>query len=363
MNKIMLIITEQCNMNCIYCYEHKKNNSYMSFDTAVSIINQNLRDFHADEPWMISYFGGEPFLNFKLIKEIDVFLKQQYPQLYERLTYSIITNGTIINDEIRRWLFDHREIVRFQLSLDGFQEMHDRNRPMVNGEGSFSKIDLDFFKSLNQGLFINTVISPLSIPMLSDGIKWMAEQGFDCRAEFAIGIDWSNLDKQMLRNQIKELVRYYSFERQDLVPCLFLRKDMLKIYLPYNSAFRPCGVCREDKCYDTWGRLMPCNGMSFVSVGEKSKFLSKLKDDDFIFSDENICKCCEYVRVCKTCFAANYYLTGDLNKQSDELCYINKVCIYSSAEIMYNRLKGKAATEKEKQILANSIRVINDLVL
>ena len=37
--KIMLIITESCNLRCKYCYEKNKNGKGMSFETAKRIID------------------------------------------------------------------------------------------------------------------------------------------------------------------------------------------------------------------------------------------------------------------------------------------------------------------------------------
>lgn len=37
--KIMLLLTEECNLNCVYCYEHFKSKRKMSFDTARSILD------------------------------------------------------------------------------------------------------------------------------------------------------------------------------------------------------------------------------------------------------------------------------------------------------------------------------------
>lgn len=40
--RIMLLVTENCNLNCIYCYEHQKNKRIMTFDTAKSILDEYL---------------------------------------------------------------------------------------------------------------------------------------------------------------------------------------------------------------------------------------------------------------------------------------------------------------------------------
>lgn len=40
---IMLLLTNECNLNCIYCYEHHKNVSKMTFHTAKYILDENIK--------------------------------------------------------------------------------------------------------------------------------------------------------------------------------------------------------------------------------------------------------------------------------------------------------------------------------
>ena len=84
MNKIkvfMLITNENCNLNCTYCYEHHKTTSYMSFTTAKSIIDKEFSTATSGETFEIEFFGGEPFLNFPLIKQIVDYVKSKYSNL------------------------------------------------------------------------------------------------------------------------------------------------------------------------------------------------------------------------------------------------------------------------------------------
>lgn len=67
---ITLTITEKCNLACIYCYEHNKSSANMSFETAKAILDKELREGEQAENTYIDFFGGEPFLNFKLMKQV-----------------------------------------------------------------------------------------------------------------------------------------------------------------------------------------------------------------------------------------------------------------------------------------------------
>ena len=65
---LMLILTENCNLNCVYCYEHHKTLDDMPFETAKKAIDAEFHDLDQYEHGEIELFGGEPFLNFELIK-------------------------------------------------------------------------------------------------------------------------------------------------------------------------------------------------------------------------------------------------------------------------------------------------------
>lgn len=74
----MLLLTEECNLNCVYCYEHFKSKRKMSFDTARSILDNFYSSSKPGDTVLIEVFGGEPFTNFELIKQIDDYVMTMY---------------------------------------------------------------------------------------------------------------------------------------------------------------------------------------------------------------------------------------------------------------------------------------------
>lgn len=354
----MLIISEQCNMRCRYCYEFNKNKNIMKFDKAVEIIDKELEKISSKDSVLIEFFGGEPFLNFSLIKQVTEYMENKYViGKNMKVSYSAVTNGTLLTDRIKEWLLSKKEKFEVVLSLDGYKEVHDINRKMADGSGSFERIDLDFFKKLNHKN-VSMTVSVKSVPYLAESVIWIEKNGFICQAEFAIGDVWNDESIKILNRELDILVDHYSSDEfSETIPCLFLRKRIDMIFNPYNSNFRPCGICRESLCYDVNGNIAPCNGMSFVSVGDKAVEFEKLKDGDFILSEENVCKSCRYVRLCKTCYAANYHFTGDFNKQSKEWCIVNKACIKACARLQLRRLKNKneETTLKAARIIIENI--------
>ena len=74
----MLMVTHACNLNCSYCYETHKKNAYMDVNLAKEIIlreAQFVNDSDQFDELQIDFMGGEPFMNFPLIKDIVEWLE------------------------------------------------------------------------------------------------------------------------------------------------------------------------------------------------------------------------------------------------------------------------------------------------
>ena len=68
---VTLTVVNSCNLACSYCYEHHKDGARMTFETATAIIERHLNSESTDyDEVEIDLFGGEPFVNFPLMREI-----------------------------------------------------------------------------------------------------------------------------------------------------------------------------------------------------------------------------------------------------------------------------------------------------
>ena len=61
------MITEKCNLNCIYCYENRSNLRDMDFQIAVNSIDTAISNLQEKEEIEIDFHGGEPLIKFNLI--------------------------------------------------------------------------------------------------------------------------------------------------------------------------------------------------------------------------------------------------------------------------------------------------------
>ncbi len=108
-----LNLAQGCNLRCTYCFAGDGdygNKTMMTFETAkksLQLLAAGKDRFH------IAFFGGEPLLNFKTLKEVVSWTKTE-PQHY---TYSITTNGTLLSEDKLQFLKEHR--FSMNLSYDG----------------------------------------------------------------------------------------------------------------------------------------------------------------------------------------------------------------------------------------------------
>ena len=68
-----LMVTHACNLNCTYCYEEFKGDRYMDKDLAISIVQSELALVECSDKFealQIDFMGGEPLMNFPLIKHV-----------------------------------------------------------------------------------------------------------------------------------------------------------------------------------------------------------------------------------------------------------------------------------------------------
>lgn len=72
----------------------------------------------------VDFFGGEPLLNFQVVKDLVAYGRQQEKLHDKKFRFTLTTNGVLLNDEIME--FANREMANVVLSIDGRKEIHDR---------------------------------------------------------------------------------------------------------------------------------------------------------------------------------------------------------------------------------------------
>ena len=113
LTKITVQLTQNCNFRCKYCIYSETHNTRqrshsterMTWETAKKAIDF-LREHSVDSPEVnIGFYGGEPLLEFPLLKKAVEYSEQQFEG--KKLTFNITTNGTLLNDEMIYFFQEH----------------------------------------------------------------------------------------------------------------------------------------------------------------------------------------------------------------------------------------------------------------
>lgn len=167
--KITLQLTQNCNFRCKYCHytdndgvQRLHSKKRMDIETAKKAI-MFLRDHSIDvEEVYIGFYGGEPLLEFNMMKELIVFAKNVLEG--KKVQFMLSTNSVLMNEEIISYI--EQEHINLLISLDGPKEINDVNRVMTDGSGTFDYI-IDKIQQIHKHhpklykkMMINVVMNP-----------------------------------------------------------------------------------------------------------------------------------------------------------------------------------------------------------
>ncbi len=161
--ELMLIVSQSCNMKCTYCFAGGGNYGHAS-ELMSSKVARDAVDFAVRlGVRKITFFGGEPLLNFKVIREIVNYTEEQKMGVQ----YGIETNGTLITPEIAEFFKAHN--IKTLVSMDGPREVNDACRKFVGGQGTY--------KSILKGI----------MNLKGNGVKFAIESVYSCKCSLGVG--------------------------------------------------------------------------------------------------------------------------------------------------------------------------------
>jgi uncharacterized protein len=146
LQRIVLNVTNQCNLACGYCYEYSEDKisktegkpKYMGLDIAQSAIDMLIQESEERPSIHVTFFGGETLLNFPLLRETVAYAKEKSAAVSKSVEFSLTTNATLLTEPIVDFLSEHR--VGVTVSIDGDRELNDRMRVFHDGRGSYDII-------------------------------------------------------------------------------------------------------------------------------------------------------------------------------------------------------------------------------
>ncbi len=305
---LTLLLTNACNFKCTYCFQsHDRENNIMSKETMDSVFqylektfleNKNLKKLN------IILFGGEPLL--KLDKYVDFLAKIKTFCVSKKYEYTtqIITNGSLINSKNLEILYQNN-CRNIQITLDGLENVHNKTRVFLNGNGTFAhvingiKLIKTFGKLPLPVIRIN--ISNNNYNDINSLIEFLFEENLnDCYVDFGIIFDSQNSNDNNSFNEANI--------KDKLIPLWEKMKNKnFKFDTSPSRKFLFCGAYAENYItIDVDGSLYKCwdvvknNEYKFGNINSIEN-ISSDKYIEWINRDlkvKTICKECSYLPIC-----------------------------------------------------------------
>ena len=112
---VTLILTHDCNLDCPYCFDRFSDGGHLEYMTAVQELSSFAKQHRT---FRVVFFGGEPLLEFPLLKRIVGFCEElRSERAVDGISYCLTTNGTILSEAMVR--FFNTYAFNVTLSVDG----------------------------------------------------------------------------------------------------------------------------------------------------------------------------------------------------------------------------------------------------
>lgn len=339
-----LHIAHDCNLRCKYCFastgDFGEGRKLMDLETGKAAIDFLLENSGDRKNLELDFFGGEPLMNFGVVKDIVKYARSREAEYGKRFRFTITTNGMLLTDDKIDFIND--EMSNVVLSIDGRKSVNDRMRVRVDGSGSYDKI-LDGYKRLvakrgDKDYYVRGTYTKHNLDFSKD-VLHLYELGFDQVSvepvmadpeyDYAItdaDIDRINAEYETLAQELEKIrekggfVNFFHFMLDlDQGPCAIKR-------------LRGCGSGNEYVAITPDGDIYPCHQF----VGIKEFLMGNLHDGTFdldikkrfasthVYAKED-CKNCWAKFYCSGgCNANNFLYEGDILKAHKLSCKLQK---------------------------------------
>jgi radical SAM protein with 4Fe4S-binding SPASM domain len=292
----------------------------MTLETAKSVVTKEVnlaRESNNPDGVRFDLFGGEPLLQFSLIKDLCTWIWETITDV--KVDIFITTNGTLLDDEKKAWFKEHRDKINLILSVDGKDDVQVCNRGCQT-----SNLPIMWVIETMPNYILSMTVSKESLPRYADDVIYFHEQGYRVDGKPAQGVDWQKGDGKIYEEQLSKIADYY-LAHPEVTPIYIFGLSSYVHLLnnePNEKYGRTCGVGEQLVAYDVEGRLFPCHHF-LPNVNGKTNLLEYLNTIDFtdssIFADEE-CMKCEILKICRTCCARNFNERGDFSRRDKRRC-------------------------------------------
>ena len=339
-NNYELILTENCNLRCKYCFDDAYSNRTScdyDYKMDINMIDDILQFIDETKSKVdaitVSFFGGEPTMNWEFIEK---FVEKSIDKNFK---YIINSNLLLLDSKKIDFLVDNK--IYPIISIDGIRKAHDVNRVKINGENSWDETMevlpelVAKFRSVNINPAALMVISNNNYQFLEESYKFLISLGLGVNILYNFSVVYTDEELESIRNQlislfkVKKLRPYIDIEKRVLNTDFYQQKNFCNtpqtsITIAPNKKTYFCHQLvpkmYDDKNEEYYGNIY--NGITNIKY--YNKMSSRINIDEFKLNKK--CETCKAVAWCKGGCLANMRInSNDYATLSPTLCKINNI--------------------------------------
>jgi len=338
--RVVLILTERCNLACSYCYAgqgaYGKGSSNRIQDRQINSILSYLERVFPLGIENLQFFGGEPLLEPRAIRSICE--RSSHYASIKGSSLSVVTNGTVLSESILQVLTTYH--VAVTISLDGPAKFHDLYRVFKRGgHGSFKIVTRNIERMASAGVpvAIQLTVSPTMVDAHAQG-HFNVDEFSDLLG--SIGVRYVHLSPviDVIGGEFsfsEQQLQYLDDFQAQIINALYVRGLMSNAVVEAHQFLTKrecnpgyCGAGLDELTVDINGDLYPCfmfiNQPSF-RIGTISEGVTNIalvgQLEGNRKAQSSICSRCEIVDSCKACVGARVLENGTLSHPSTTMCH------------------------------------------
>lgn len=333
---ILLMLTQTCNLACSYCYAgggtYGSRTKFLPQDQAESAIDLMLERAQNRKSFTVTFFGGEPLLNFPLLRQVVAYCSYRANELGVSFSFSITTNATAVTDEVVEFFKENRFTV--MVSYDGVDAQR-KNRPFNGGKESDPIVRENIRRMVEAGIPIQIRATLVRDMVHKEGVSDLLQIGtslgvkkitlspvsttknslFPANEDLTLEVEDHRRLQSIYREASEENLARACEGIEEPVrfdPHLHLTRALAK---GEAVGMGRCGACFGMSAVSTEGKIYPCHrfvGMDEYAIGSLDSGFSTQKVKDFFESayeaGKEKCSPC-WVRL--MCTGGCYYHNAD----------------------------------------------------
>lgn len=341
---LCLHLAHDCNLRCMYCFAGTGpfggSRELMPAHVGKAALDWLVESSGPRRHLEVDFFGGEPLLNFPVVKELVAHgrrLEQQHDKIFR---FTLTTNATLLTEEVQSFLNEQQ--IAVVLSLDGRQAVNDRARPYGDGSGSYAAIvpDMQQFAASRGHInyYVRGTYTHHNLDFAAD-VAHMAELGFrHLSMEPVVGAPEEDYtlkpeDLPHLLQEYERLADYYVERHQAGEGFTFFHFNLSLDHGPCAAKrVTGCGAGYDYLAVTPSGEFYPCHqfvGQPEWQMGNVFEGITRL-DISRQFQSVNLyskpeCSDCWARFFCSGgCMAHAWFANGDFTKPEQMACALQK---------------------------------------